>query len=159
MNWEAIAAIGQMLGSLAVFVSLWHLAAQIRESSKLTRYQIDLERYRTLWAPDASDSMIETWAKASRAGGGPPFRNALTEWQERLGLSDEEAIRLYRRHGHVFRVLESEFDAFGPRQELKRSIEIVMRAPDITVSWDQLRANSSPEFRAFVESTRGAQEA
>jgi hypothetical protein len=77
MNWEAIAAIGQMLGSIAVFVSLWHLAAQIRESSKLTRYQIDLERYRTLWAPDASDSMIETWAKVSRAGGGPAFTNAL----------------------------------------------------------------------------------
>jgi hypothetical protein len=30
MNWEAIAAVGQMLGSVAVFVTLGYLAAQIR---------------------------------------------------------------------------------------------------------------------------------
>ena len=30
MNWEAIAAIGQILGSLAVFVTLGYLAAQVR---------------------------------------------------------------------------------------------------------------------------------
>ena len=154
MNWEAIAAIGQMLGSLAVFVSLWHLAAQIRESSKLTRYQIDLERYRTLWAPDASDAQIALWAKAARAGSDLYLPPGL---KETFDLTDEEAVRFFRRHGHTFRVLESEFEAFGPRHELKRSLAILMRAPDVALSWEALRGNSSPAFVAFVEEARGTQ--
>ena len=32
MNWEAIAAIGQMLGSVAVFVTLGYLGAQVRHA-------------------------------------------------------------------------------------------------------------------------------
>jgi len=34
MNWEAIAAIGQMLGSIAVFVTLAYLGVQIRHTSQ-----------------------------------------------------------------------------------------------------------------------------
>ena len=30
MNWDAIGAIGQMLGSIAVFVTLGYLAVQVR---------------------------------------------------------------------------------------------------------------------------------
>jgi len=37
MNWEAIAAIGQMLGSIAVFVTLGYLAVQIRHNANATR--------------------------------------------------------------------------------------------------------------------------
>src|SRR5262245_40613499 len=33
MNWEAIAALGQALGSIAVFVTLVYLAAQIRHNT------------------------------------------------------------------------------------------------------------------------------
>ena len=34
MNWEAIGAVGEILGALAVFVSLMYLAAQIRGQNK-----------------------------------------------------------------------------------------------------------------------------
>ena len=33
MNWDAIGAIGQMLGSIAVLVTLTYLAAQIRQNT------------------------------------------------------------------------------------------------------------------------------
>ena len=32
MNWDAIAAIGQMLGSVAVLITLWYLALQVRHT-------------------------------------------------------------------------------------------------------------------------------
>jgi hypothetical protein len=38
MNWEAIAAIGQMLGSVAVFVTLGYLAVQIRQNTVALRH-------------------------------------------------------------------------------------------------------------------------
>jgi hypothetical protein len=76
--------------------------------------------------------------------------------QERYGLTHEEANRLLRQHGHVLRVLESEFEAFGARPELSRSLGILMRAPDVALSWETLRGNSSEAFVAFVESARSA---
>jgi hypothetical protein len=37
MNWEAISAIGEIVGATAVVVSLVYVAAQIRENSRTTR--------------------------------------------------------------------------------------------------------------------------
>ena len=38
MNWEAISAIGQLVGALAVVISLIYLANQVRSSARETRY-------------------------------------------------------------------------------------------------------------------------
>jgi hypothetical protein len=32
VNWDAIGAVGQVLGSIAVFVTLWYLAIQVRHA-------------------------------------------------------------------------------------------------------------------------------
>lgn len=37
MNWEAIGAIGEIIGALAVFITLVYLAAQIRQNTAATR--------------------------------------------------------------------------------------------------------------------------
>lgn len=37
MNWDAIGAVGEIVGALAVFVTLLFLAIQIRESNKIAR--------------------------------------------------------------------------------------------------------------------------
>ena len=37
MNWEAISAIGQLLGALAVVISLIYLATEVRSSARATR--------------------------------------------------------------------------------------------------------------------------
>ena len=37
VNWEAIGAIGEIVGAIAVVLTLFYLAAQIRHSSKLAR--------------------------------------------------------------------------------------------------------------------------
>ena len=43
MNWEAIGAIGEILGAAAVFASLIYLAIQIRTSSKIALSQSERE--------------------------------------------------------------------------------------------------------------------
>ena len=37
MNWEAINAIAQLIGSLGVVVSLWYLAVQVHRSTRITK--------------------------------------------------------------------------------------------------------------------------
>jgi hypothetical protein len=39
MNWDAIGALGEIVGAIAVFVSLLYLAVQIRQSTELARTQ------------------------------------------------------------------------------------------------------------------------
>ncbi len=46
MNWEAIGAVAELLAALGVIVSLFYLAVQIRQSSKVTRLAL-LESYVT----------------------------------------------------------------------------------------------------------------
>ena len=37
MNWDAIGAIGEVVGALAVFITLGYLAVQIRQNTKAVR--------------------------------------------------------------------------------------------------------------------------
>jgi hypothetical protein len=39
MNWEAIAAIGEVLGAVAVVITLVYLAKQLRENTKSIKLQ------------------------------------------------------------------------------------------------------------------------
>jgi hypothetical protein len=43
MNWEAIGAIGEIIGALAVVASLAYLALQIRHSAASTQFATELE--------------------------------------------------------------------------------------------------------------------
>ena len=45
MNWDAIGAVGEILGALAVFVSLIYLARQIKFSALATRGQMEAELF------------------------------------------------------------------------------------------------------------------
>lgn len=43
MNWEAIGAAGEVLGAIAVFVTLIYLATQVRQSNSLARFNATTE--------------------------------------------------------------------------------------------------------------------
>ena len=43
MNWEAIGAVGESLGSVAVLVTLIYLASQVRQSNHLARFNATKE--------------------------------------------------------------------------------------------------------------------
>jgi hypothetical protein len=44
MNWEAIGAIGESVGGIAVLVTLLYLAVQIRQTNRMQRQQICIEQ-------------------------------------------------------------------------------------------------------------------
>lgn len=43
MNWDAIAAVGELIGAVAVVISLLYLASQIRTSNKAARHAASRE--------------------------------------------------------------------------------------------------------------------
>lgn len=99
MNWEAIAAIGQMLGSVAVFVTLAYLAVQIRHSRSEARRALSQgrgEALRQLMLTRVTEPQLnDLYRKATIAfglgGGTTPFVEAL---MERAGMTYADASKV-----------------------------------------------------------------
>ena len=72
MNWEAIAAIGEVGGAIAVVVTLVYLARQIRQSTEATRVAAYHQAQEQLWSVGASiatdPGLSEILARAFTAG-------------------------------------------------------------------------------------------
>ena len=97
MNWEAIGAIGQMLGSVAVLVTLGYVAIQIRHSRAVLQGSITLTRAAMirdqLMVVATDEGLGRLLGKARTAFGG--LRNPFVdEVVKRAGLTVEEANRV-----------------------------------------------------------------
>ena len=86
MNWDEVGAIGQVLGSLAVFVTLGYLAVQVRHARGEMQRSVSQSRADGLREPAMNrannQQLSSNFAKAHAGlGGGPinPFITALTE--------------------------------------------------------------------------------
>ena len=72
MNWEAIGAIGEVGGAIAVVMTLVYLARQIRQSTQATRIAAYHQAQEQTWSVGAAIStdsrLAEILAKASAEG-------------------------------------------------------------------------------------------
>ena len=39
MNWEAVGAVGELIGAIGLFVSIFYLAVQVNQQNEITRAQ------------------------------------------------------------------------------------------------------------------------
>lgn len=100
MNWNAIGAVGQILGSLATFVTVGFLAVQVHDTEADMRRSLSQSRIeRTIdlnIAYATNERLVTIREKANAALQGdkplPPYMSAATK---QLGLTMEEAISLY----------------------------------------------------------------
>ena len=106
MNWHAIGAVGQIMGSLATFVTVGYLAVQVHDSEIQDRHAIAQNRVErsfqfNLTAATSERIAAVRWkvykglyvgptAASSNSGTPPAFYRAMTK----LGLSDDETITL-----------------------------------------------------------------
>ena len=98
MNWEEVSAIGQMLGTVAVFITLGYLAVQLRHSRAEVRRSItqtraasnrEMAMYRA-----SNERVLENFGRATEEMGGgiPEF---VVQLKERTTLTRVEAVRLF----------------------------------------------------------------
>jgi len=97
MNWEAIAAIGQMLGSVAVFVTLIYLAVQLRQGRDDARRALSQSRgeaYRDITAMECDERYLAIQAKGGAALAVEPT-GFIKVLMEEVGLTDEEGRYMF----------------------------------------------------------------
>jgi hypothetical protein len=108
MNWEEVGAIGQVLGSVAVFITLVYLAIQTRHAKDASQRVVSQSRGEALrhayeWASEPR--MVAISIKASTALGLEP-NPFIARLMGEVGLTHEEAATrfLYELAGWQYRV-------------------------------------------------------
>ena len=96
MDWNAIGAVGEVAGAIAVLVTLVYLATQVRHSSQQTRLalsQARTEANRALISLGLEDKILEAHIKADMAFAPEPF-GPTQMLMSKAALSREEAARV-----------------------------------------------------------------
>ena len=143
MNWEAIGAIGEIIGALAVFVTLVYLAIQIRQNTKAIQAAanqgtIDRET-------NALVQMINY----------PDILLSIT----RPELSDEEVVKLYaylslniRNHEHYWGQYRIGAIDLSTLERYESSLKAVLSYERTRNWWKNQTSISNPDFRKRIDS-------
>jgi len=97
MNWEEVGAIGQVLGSVAVFMTLGYLAVQVRHARMETRRSTSYVRTSSSSQQQMAFALDERWARIwtrANVGLGTPIPPFMTELIRLTGVTTEEAASL-----------------------------------------------------------------
>jgi hypothetical protein len=131
VNWEAISAIGQIVGALAVVISLIYLAREIRSNARATRRA-------------AMRSLLEAFNQLTQQ---LSSHSDLTElWLRGIDdLESLEGVDLRRFGSHIHQLFRNAEDAYHQHLEghldprMWRGLEAVMRdvnmAPGVQAWW------------------------
>ena len=102
MNWEAIAAIGDIIGAIAVVITLVYLAFQLRQNTRAIRGSTfdsvtQTQQTELRWASDISD----VWAKAIETPSELDSSEAwkMSEWLvSAMAARQNEYLQFKRQH-------------------------------------------------------------
>ena len=137
MNWEAIGAIGEIVGAVAVVLSLIYLAAQIRQNTQQVEEQCRTQRQNSLLGARSSftewrslviqDPTIATiWRKANRG-------LELLNEEERTQL-DFLLVDFFWAHATIW-IQMKEGLVDEPLWDMSRSNVAIYAGPGVRVWW------------------------
>ena len=161
--WEEVGAIGQLLGSLAVLVTLIYLSIQVRHarseaqrSISESRAQRSLEINLAL-ATNERLAAIHAKANATLMSGGDkspsPF---MEEWTRRTGLTREEAISLHSESIARWSNVAQTFlyiDELNPgdRAQFDGSTRFALSEHAYRLWYDLFKPNLNPDAVRYVD--------
>jgi hypothetical protein len=155
VNWDAVGAIGEVLGAIAVFATLVYLAIQIRQNNKLLAENTKMARIAAMEASMESGNRSRELIVSS-----PDLAAILVRGRESYAALDPiEKARFggflrnnfsaanvgYARH------LALDYDP-SDYEGSKRTIESALRQPGIREWYEETDFDWYPEFQALVQS-------
>ena len=152
MNWEAIGAVGEAVGAIAVVVTLAYLAMQIRQNTGATRaasHHAVIEALNQGNLAQAQDAeLAQIWVS------GLKDRGVLTE------VERQRFDSLCLAYFHVFDSLWYSAKVGTAERDLLRSEEkgfvYLMDSSGVYDWWEANPYAFSPEFRNYMEEFRSA---
>lgn len=150
MNWDAIGAVGEVIGAIAVVITLAYLAIQIRQNTGATRAASHLSIVEALNAGNVAQAqdaeLAEVWVT------GVKDRSALSI------AACQQIDSLCLTYFHVFASLWYSAKVGTAERDLLLSEEngfaFLMKSPGVHSWWTANPYAFSPEFRAYMEKFR-----
>lgn len=148
MNWDAIGAIGEIIGAVAVIATLIYLAIQIRDSARASR---------SAAVTDATTAMQAFYQElGSNPKSSQLFLNGLTH-PGSLSREDEFQYLMLMHSCFLgfqrsfFLAQEGTLDV-GLRDSIGTAVNAANHLPGMHLYWSQRKAFFQPEFISWVES-------
>jgi hypothetical protein len=159
MNWDEVGAIGEVLGSIAVFLTLGYLAVQVRYARREVQRSISQSRadaVRELLLNRAnSERLVELNSKANVGLKGRPLP-FVTALMEQAGLTEEESYTLFSEQMAWWNY-RSQVIAYidelpeGERIQFDAAIQRFFGHPVARLWYDTLKSTLSPEAVRYVD--------
>jgi len=147
MNWDAIGAVGEIVGAVTVVVSLFYVAAQIRQNTESVRMaaELDVSKLSAGWASLVVNNpeLAEIWDKAA------DDPESLTNSEIRIFLwFAMELLLLYEGQYNLYlkgHITEETWHA-------KASLFLgLIKNPIVRQWWNTDLPPVSPQFRRYVD--------
>jgi hypothetical protein len=155
MNWDAVGAVGETIGALAVVITLAYLAIQIRVSRTVAADANRLTRTNGVrdWClfVCGNDKMLSTLIKAHGLEG------YFEAFGKAFDLSPEEAARLDFQNQYFFWLHYGQYASTNDSkstEELRKLARKFYKVPCIKYSWENSPYGKSflePEFVEFID--------
>jgi hypothetical protein len=144
MNWEAIGAIGEIGGALAVLLSLIYLAIQIRQNTRMMRssakQQLTAGSQNLIYkAIDNSDA----WVKLTSGE-----QASSPEEDARMSLLVRAMLRGFEAQTYQYHAGLLEKDEW---RALRAAIVGMCTLPGVAKYWEELKPHMSERLRTVVE--------
>lgn len=156
MNWDAIGAIGEIIGAVAVVITLFFLVIQLRQSTRAMEESNRLER---VAAMDRHAESVSYWRGA--IAGNRELAEIWLKAIKSLPLDDLEGVRLNNMWVNFVNTQRSNYErarAIGEQglcMQASKSIAVECHlSPAIIALWDRAKPwheLASPEFVRAVE--------
>ena len=159
MNWEAIGALGELLGSLAVLITLIYVAVQVRHTRAQLHVSIQQKRYDTfrelLLEMVRNNDLRQTYDKLGRA-----YSDDIQTLDELTALAElsNEELTMFRNHQLAFwnyRIETIEqLENLTPtqRKEFEDGIRRVYGSSPARLWYERVRKNvSNPDAVAYID--------
>lgn len=147
MDWNAIGAVGEMLGALGVIVTLIYLAREIRQNTTATRL-----------------STSQSVAAAAREWNEPLLLDAELAWTFQQGTEDPSRLSAKERARFIelcfsllrmFEDIHYQYNNGALDPEVWRGYEKLYaayaKAPGFQEYWQARRETFRPEFQAYID--------
>ena len=146
VDWDAIGAVGEIIGALAVVASLIYLATQIKTQIRESRIAAVRETTANLmeaYVPLQEAQMADVWARGSKD------YDALTE-SERVQFVAFVNRYLRSLEGTFYQASEGLLDA-RIWAGIERHVGTVMSTPGVQQMWPLRKHSYSEDFQNFIE--------
>ena len=150
MNWEALGAIGELIGAVAVLMTLIYLALQIRETNRATRVQ--MESVGGQW-----------WSQHNREMIHDPEMIELIEagLRDAKGLDDADRRRFTWWLAALFYFFQNQHTQYiegtisiDSWQSSQKTIDGLIHNPNVQVWWDSGFFQANESFSQLVSELR-----